>query len=175
MVLRRSLRASLAAGFILAAAQGCAMFGDDGPGRHGRRGPDERAARAISPDETLARYDANKDGAVTRAELDQVLETDFRALDTDADGKLSKAEAWAESERRWKESGTQSTPLLDWSRDGFVDFAEFANMARATFVRLDRNEDGTVDADEMRPRRRPTQGEGRPHPERGGGDRPNGR
>jgi Ca2+-binding EF-hand superfamily protein len=150
-------------GFLLAAAaailltscggHGSWFGGDDDNDFRGRGGP-----RGIHGDPTgtaagikqLLRYDANKDGTLTRAEMEAGLKAYFAALDKDHSGTLTAAEASAENERRYKEDSTQYSPLLDWNQDGAIDFNEFANTARSLFDQLDRDHDGELSPSELK-------------------------
>ena len=95
-------------------------------------------------------FDENKDGIVTRDELEAGLKRQFAAADLNGDGKLDQSETQAENDRRWRESGTASSPLIDWNQDGVVDFAEFASTVRTLFEQLDRNRSGTLAGVELR-------------------------
>jgi hypothetical protein len=95
-------------------------------------------------------YDANSDGKVTRDELEQGLRRQFAAVDRNGDGILDQAEVQAENDRRYGANGTGFSPLIDWNRDGKVDFAEFATTARSVFEEMDRNHDGVLEGSEIR-------------------------
>ena len=103
----------------------------------------------------MLRYDANKDGMVTRAEMDGALKADFAALDKDHNGRLEGEEVREENDRRYKESGTQTSPLLDWNQDGGVDFNEFAGGLRSLFDQLDEDHDDVLSGKELKPPRGP--------------------
>jgi len=99
--------------------------------------------------EILQRYDADHDGAVTRAEMEAGLRADFAAADTNHDGRLDADETSAVNEQRWGEGASTTSTLVDWNQDGFVDFHEFAGTARSLFSELDRDGDGKVTPKEM--------------------------
>ena len=113
---------------------------------------------------TLLRYDANKDGKVTRAELDKGLAAEFAAADLNHDGKLDTAEVAALNDARWKIDASRTSPVQDWNQDGFVDPREFGTEIVTLFNQIDLNHDGTVTADELSP---PSQA--RPNGPPGGG------
>jgi Ca2+-binding EF-hand superfamily protein len=98
-------------------------------------------------------YDTNHDGVITRDEVEEALKREFATVDANGDGRISIQEMQAENDRRWKESGPASSPLIDWSQDGIIDFAEFAGTVRSTFSDMDRNGDGRLEGNELRPPR----------------------
>jgi hypothetical protein len=89
-------------------------------------------------------FDGNKDGLVTRDEVEAGLRAQFEAADTDRNGSLNLNEIQAENARRWQASGTASSPLIDWNQDGVVSFAEFSGTAYSVFSQLDRDRGGTL-------------------------------
>jgi Ca2+-binding EF-hand superfamily protein len=113
-------------------------------------------------------YDTNHDGVITRDEMEAALQREFAACDTNHDGRISIQEMQAENDRRWKESGPASSPLIDWSQDGIIDLAEFAGTARSTFSDMDRNGDGRLEGNELRPPRMRGGGRGPGRGARGG-------
>jgi Ca2+-binding EF-hand superfamily protein len=110
--------------------------------------------RARRPAESLGlvRFDANSDGAVTRAELEQVLAADFKKDDVNGDEALDVVETRALNERIRAEK--TSSPVFDWNADGRLVYSEFASQWRTLFQRSDINTDGTVDDEELQGRRR---------------------
>jgi Ca2+-binding EF-hand superfamily protein len=112
--------------------------------------------------ELLQPYDTNKDGILTRAELEAGLKADFAAADTNHDGRLDEEETRAVNEQRWSQNASTTSTLVDWNHDGYVDFAEFAATARSLFVQLDRNGDGQLEPEDWQlPKpKNPTGGEG---------------
>jgi Ca2+-binding EF-hand superfamily protein len=101
-------------------------------------------------------YDVNHDGAVTRDELEQGLKREFAMADRNGDGILDLSEMQAENGRRFNANKTGFSPLIDWNRDGKVDFSEFATTMRSLFEDLDRNHNGVLEGAELRlPRMRP--------------------
>lgn len=89
-------------------------------------------------------FDANKDGLVTRDEVEAGLRAQFEAADTDHNGGLNLSEIQSENARRWQASGTGSSPLIDWNQDGVVGFPEFSGTAHSVFAQLDRDRGGTL-------------------------------
>ncbi len=97
----------------------------------------------------LLEYDSNQDQLLSGPEFENALRTDFLGLDRNNDGTLDRIEVSAENDRRWRLSGSSSTPLIDWNTDGFVDFAEFTSTPHSTFMQIDEDRDGNLSADEL--------------------------
>lgn len=120
----------------------------------------------------IARYDANNDGSITRAEIDAGLAKDFKAADTDKNGKVSGAELKAFMEARHAEmmakmgrpadgaDGKDGPPdmhremmdpvkRLDWNLDGSLSFEEMAAPVRLLAMRLDKDGNGTITATDL--------------------------
>ena len=127
-----------------------AACSDDGP----KPEPRERPVPFHPPVELLERYDADRDGTVTRAEMEAGLKAEFAAADKNHDGRLDEDETRAVNEARWGEGLSTTSTLVDWNQDGYVDFHEFANTARSLFDQLDRNGDGKLTPDELHPEKK---------------------
>ena len=153
--------AALAAVSLVLFLTGCSSDDDWGNEHHpfGARGP-----RGMHGDPSgtaagikqLQSYDANKDGTLTRAEMETQLKKDFALIDKDHNGKLDAGETHAENDRRYAESGTQYSPLLDWNQDGVIDYGEFAGGMRSLFDQLDDDRDGVLSPSELKPPHGPT-------------------
>jgi hypothetical protein len=98
----------------------------------------------------LLRFDADKDGYVTREEMEAGLKADYAAADTNGDGCINPAEIRAENAQRLQRDRTQASPLVDWNLDGCVDLREFSNTAHSYFDLADRTKDGRVSQLELR-------------------------
>lgn len=116
------------------------------------------------PVEIMERYDSNRDGIVTRAEMEAGLKADFAAADTNHDGRLDEDETRAVNEQRWSEGLSTTSTLVDWNHDGFVDSNEFAGTARSLFAELDRDGDGKLTPKELG-KARPPQAPADPPPQ----------
>ena len=90
----------------------------------------------------LVRFDADKDGAITKAEMEAGLKVDYAEADLDHNNCLNAPEVRAENERRLRREGGQATPLVDWNVDGCVNMQEFAATTRSYFTFADRSKDG---------------------------------
>jgi hypothetical protein len=104
------------------------------------------------PIEMLQNYDANRDGILTRTELEAGLRADYSAADVNHDGRLDKDETRAVNNLRWSEGLSTTSTLVDWNQDGYVDFNEFAGTARSFFAQLDREDEGKLDLKKLVPR-----------------------
>lgn len=100
----------------------------------------------------LARFDANGDGLVAGAELEQGLAADFKREDANGDEALDVAETRVLNDRIRKEQS--SSPVFDWNADGRIVYIEFASQWRTLFQRSDVDGDGIVDEVELKARRR---------------------
>lgn len=123
---------------LIVAAAGVPVLAQGGPaGKHGR----------------MAELDANKDGAIDRAEAakaPKLLER-FDRLDTNKDGRIS-----AEERPQRGRHGGQGARMahLDVNKDGAIDRSEAAKAPKLLehFDHLDANKDGKISAEE-RPQR----------------------
>jgi hypothetical protein len=120
------------------------------PQRHWSPFPPSRSEDWHGCRSVLLRYDANNDGTVTRAELEEGIKQFFWQADTNRDGKLDPAEVAAANHHRILLDGTAAIPLIDWNQDGFVDFSEFADGPRSLFDDLDLDGNGEVNPVELR-------------------------
>ena len=107
------------------------------------------------PRTILERYDTNRDGTVTRAEMEQGLHAEFTAADVRHTGCLDESEARLVTDRRWQNDQSTASPLVDFKGLGCIDFDEFAATPRSLFEQMDLNDDGKIAPEELRPRRRP--------------------
>jgi Ca2+-binding EF-hand superfamily protein len=103
---------------------------------------------------------------LTRAQLSQQLDAEFKDLDANHDGKLSKAEVETAMSRRAAEAQTEVNAQLktvfdkiDTNHNGAISLAEFQAQQKlsvdpakvdARVAQLDTNKDGVVSAEEYR-------------------------
>ena len=102
----------------------------------------------------LEAYDVDRDGTVTRAELEKGLRADFAKADAKHTGCLDADEARSVNQQRWEKDQSTYSPLVDFKGDGCIDFNEFAAAPRSLFDQMDANADGKVEPNELRPPRR---------------------
>lgn len=156
--MNRSMAACVA--MLAMAVQGCSMGGMFGGGDRPAPPPmaatdaaDTSAGTQPTPQRQpemmrLSRFDANTDGLVQKAELEDGLKADFKKDDANGNDALDAAEARALNERLREDPG--ASPVFDWNGDGRLVYAEFATQWRTLFDRTDRNGDGIVDAEEIK-------------------------
>jgi hypothetical protein len=155
---------------LTAGAIAVAVASEWGDGdRKGKRGGHGRGGNTSY----LIQYDTDKNGTITRAEVDAALETQFKGADKNADGTLDAAEFHAYNDARkaerkarieaWRakreaegrdvkerpphDRGPKSfDPMknMDWNRDALISPDEFAGRTRAQIMRADRDGDGNV-------------------------------
>ena len=97
----------------------------------------------------LLRFGPDEDGSLARAKVVAGLKKEFADADSNHDGVLDSDEVRAVNERRWQRDGEKASPLGDWSRDGVVDFKEFAAIDLSLFDQFDANGDGVLTAKEF--------------------------
>ena len=136
---------------------------------------------------SLLQFDTDKNGSVTRAEVDAGIQAQFKGADTNADGRLdpvefqkyndtrkaerkARYEAWrakkesdgGDAKRDFPDRGERNfDPMkhMDWNLDGYITPDEFGVRTRTQAMRADRNGDGTIQADEMKKRGRGKHGD----------------
>jgi len=129
---------ALALGAVLmAGTAGAAGTANDGP-MQGLERTTERGAERLMRD-----YDLNKDGRVTRAEMNNVLGYRF-ALATHHGPTMSLEQFMAERAGEFRKSNEAMFHRLDWNGDGRLTLAEYGAAQRVRFVSLDREGVGFV-------------------------------
>ena len=120
-----------------------------------------RASFITTMDGEYRKIDANKDGQITRAEVDAFqkaaiklqVETRrravFAALDADRNGQLSPAE-FSKEPISLPRNNPDVIMQFDTGRDGKVSLIEHRTATLANFDRLDADKDGVVSAVEMK-------------------------
>lgn len=99
----------------------------------------------------LERLDANKDGSVDQQEFTAA--ANIKQADTNADGTLSTDELVAMVQKRQAERQAERlTRRLDIDGDGQVTLVEIEKNKTERFALMDRNDDGKLEANELRGR-----------------------
>lgn len=122
----------------------------------------EQAQAAI---QTLAlEYDTDKDGKLSRVEVDAAITARFASADANADGKIELAEFKTAADalrakfpampfhRDPSERYARIVQALDWNRDGGLELDEVRGVLQAGAGFADRNADGFIASDEMKGR-----------------------
>jgi Ca2+-binding EF-hand superfamily protein len=94
----------------------------------------------------LGRVDTDKDGKISKAEFDAEGSKLFARLDDNGDGKIAANEM---PQRHWARFGGRMFDRMDADKDGKVTKAEFEAAGDKFFQRLDKNGDGIIEKDEM--------------------------
>ena len=133
------------AGVVSAQERG--HHGGFGAFQHDRGGDSQRGRGRGAA--MLENFDTNGDGQLTQAEIDAVRADRFAAFDTDGNGELTLGEyeaLWLDAMRERMVDRFQS---LDNDGDAIVTTAEFVEPFAAMVSRMDRNQDGIINADDM--------------------------
>jgi hypothetical protein len=108
------------------------------------------ATLAAAPSE-FASMDSNGDGRVTMREHARAAERMFQMMDANGDGKVTAEEmAAAQQTITGRKPGPQDLSAaekisaVDTEGDGVLTAAEHADAARAMFLTMDRNKDGSL-------------------------------
>jgi Ca2+-binding EF-hand superfamily protein len=124
-----------------------------------------RAVFTQNVDATFNEVDTNKDGFVTRAEIDaaqtkqlqamnaarqQQLAAEFKKLDTNKDNQLSLAEFQAAAGPMPATQPDAPIAKLDTNKDGKISRDEYRAPKLADFDKADANHDGTVTVAELK-------------------------
>ena len=99
----------------------------------------------------LGPMDQNGDGKISADEAKWVTAKSIAKIDANHDGIITSAELKAEEERLRDADRQRQLSLLDTNHDGKTSTAEFAAMDTARFQAMDRNHDGQLSPDELRP------------------------
>jgi Ca2+-binding EF-hand superfamily protein len=110
------------------------------PRGHGRSG---RGSGSFCP-----RDDLNRDGKVTRAELDKALAQQFGSAAKGA-ASLARDQYVAAAATHARTTSGRMFQRMDQNHDGTVTLAEFGASQQRMFERMDANHDGAITRDEL--------------------------
>ena len=100
------------------------------------------------PSAMLVKFDASKDGIVTRDEVIAGLKAEFAAHDVKGNGCLDGEQVADINQGRVDTDRSTATPLMDWNQDGCINYTEFTAAPYSLFDQLDRNRDARLTAQE---------------------------
>jgi Ca2+-binding EF-hand superfamily protein len=99
----------------------------------------------------LGPMDQNGDGKISQAEAQWITAKSIAKIDANHDGIITADELKAEEERLRQAERQRQLSALDANHDGKTTTAEFAAMDSDRFKQMDRNNDGFLTPDELRP------------------------
>ncbi|NWH09103.1 MAG: EF-hand domain-containing protein [Alphaproteobacteria bacterium] len=114
---------------------------------HRGRGPHMDMGGRIT--ERFAEVDADKNGVVTKAEVDAARAARFAETDTDKDGKISREEFDAHIEKQEKERRDRMFSMLDDNEDGSLTPDEQGMRDEKGLMRFDTDNNGEVTKAEL--------------------------
>jgi Ca2+-binding EF-hand superfamily protein len=127
---------------------------DDAPPARTRRAAPANAARGRSSGGSLGRgsfcaeFDLNRDGKVTRAELDQGLHQQFQAA-TKGGPFMTLDELYGLELARYREMDAHIFQRMNTSYTGKLTLQEYAASEAKFFARLDKNGNGVITAEDL--------------------------
>ncbi len=136
---------------------GAGGWGHRGFGGHGFGGRGGFGRAAFCGD-----ADMSRDGKVTRAEFDTIMNKHFAGA-TGGAPFMTLPQFTADLGVHYREMNDKMFKRLDKDGDGKLSMAEFSAPPLKLFARLDRNNDGVITADEMKPHFHGGGGWGRGH------------
>jgi Ca2+-binding EF-hand superfamily protein len=131
--------------------------------RQGKMRADQKERGEQRVQHMLERFDANKDGQITRAEVKAAHEARFASFDADKDGALSQDEFRSMMAARLDEMAKRGFERMDSNKDGKIEPGEQRHSPASMFGRIDANWDGVVTAEELRQARFERKHDGLPH------------
>lgn len=114
--------------------------------KHGDQAQNGKQPRGDFARHILERVDTDKDGRISKAEFDAEGTRLLARLDANGDGKIASDEM---PQRHWARFGGQMFDRMDADHDGKVTKAEFVAAGDKLFQRMDKNGNGIIEKDEM--------------------------
>jgi Ca2+-binding EF-hand superfamily protein len=131
--------------------------------RAGKMSPEYQERREQRVQHMLERFDTNKDGQITREEVEAARKAHFASFDTDKDGALSQGEFRSMMAERLDEMAKRGFERMDSNKNGKIEPGEQRHSPARRIGRLDGNWDGVVTAEELREARFERKHDGLPH------------
>ena len=108
-----------------------------------------KSHRGPPAEHLLQRFDVDQDGAISRDEIDQVLESQFGKYDANGSGGLELEEFLSLHADRIKDRSTKRFQLLDADGNDSVSEEELRYPLDRMLSRLDTDGNGEISADEL--------------------------
>lgn len=99
----------------------------------------------------LGPVDTNSDGKISAAEAQAASAKATAEIDSNRDGVITATELKAQQDRMQMLEMQRTLMAIDANHDGKTTTAEFSAMDTMRFKQVDKNNDGYVTPDEMRP------------------------
>ncbi len=145
-------------------------FANTDTNHDGRISKEERAAHRTQMmrergDKRFEKLDANQDGVVSKAEADAATEQRLAERETRKAERESRKASGDEQRQKGQRNGQRGERVNpDANGDGLIDLSEHDAMVAAKFARMDKNGDGVLSGDELKPGKRGKRGKRGPRP-----------
>lgn len=150
MPLSRTTKRVLIAGVGLAALAGVAATAAVADGWRGHWRGHDGPRGGMMFDRMQTEMDADKDGTVTRAEIEAFQAARAKEIDANGDGQITAAEIQAFRDKQRERRMAERLKRMDTDGDGKVSVAEFQAAQNWRMARFDRDGDGVIDRGDMR-------------------------
>ena len=114
-------------------------------------GPGDGPKMGRFTDRAFERLDSNGDGVISEDEMETRRADRFDFADDNNDGEITKEEFSSAAQRRREEMRNRRFSEADTDGSGGISLEEFTAQAAERFAEMDKNGDGQLSAEEMRP------------------------